>query len=309
MELLVVGTVAFDTVETPFGKRDRTLGGSATFISNAASYFCKARMVGVVGTDFPDEHIQFLKRRHIDTDGIAVLDGKTFFWRGFYDTDLGVAKTQETQLNVLQQFDPHVPPACRGAEVVALGNIDPRLQLKVLEQLDGPKLVAADTMNFWIEGDPDGLRRTLKHVDLLSINDAEARQLSGEYNLVKAAQAIHTMGPRILVIKRGEHGATVYSENEIFMAPAFPIMTITDPTGAGDSFAGGMLGYLAQQGRFDNATIRQAVILGSTMASYAVEDFSLDRFRILSKEDIKNRFIQFTTLTQFEGTGVEVSGG
>ena len=305
MDLMVVGTVAFDSVETPFGKREETLGGSASFLGTVAAYFCPVRLVGVIGEDFPEAHLDFFKTRRIDISGLERSPGKTFRWSGFYGADLNSAETRETQLNVLADFDPKIPDSYRSSKLVVLGNFDPKLQKRVLEQLEGPKLVAADTMNFWIEGMRPELLEVLKHVDLLSVNDGEARQLSGEYNLVKAAHAIQEMGPRIVVIKRGEHGATVFNGKEIFMAPAFPILTIQDPTGAGDSFAGGMLGYLARHESIDDTNLRQAVVMGSVMASYAVEDFSLDRFRELNTRDIKNRFEKFKSLTHFEIDGAK----
>lgn len=303
MELLVVGTIAFDTVETPFGKRNRTLGGSATFLANAASYFCKPLVVGVVGEDFDDKEFDFLRERQVDTTGVSRLPGKTFAWSGYYDTDLNVAHTRETQLNVLESFDPVVPEAYRSAKVVMLGNIAPELQTKVLDQMSDPAIVAADTMNFWIEGSREALLKTLKRVDVLSINDAETRQISGEYNLVKAAQAIRSMGPQTLIVKRGEHGATLFTADGVFMVPAFPIMTISDPTGAGDSFAGGMMGYLARRGETSMEVLRQAIVMGSTMASFAVEDFSLDRFRSLKDEEVKARFAEFRQISSFEVSG------
>lgn len=303
MELLVVGTIAFDSIETPFGKRDKTLGGSATFLSAAASYFCRPLMVGVVGSDFPEEHLDFLRDREVDCDGVERLPGQTFSWSGYYDTNLNVAHTRETNLNVLEDFDPKVPEAYRGARAVMLGNIAPELQSKVVEQMSDPAIVAADTMNYWIEGARPALLETLKRVDVLSINDGEARQLSGEYNLVKAAAAIRSMGPKILIVKRGEHGATLFTEDGVFMAPAFPILTIADPTGAGDSFAGGMMGYLARRNDTSLPILRQAIVMGSTLASFAVEDFSLDRFRSLSDDEIRLRFFEFQNLMSFEAAG------
>jgi len=306
MSLVVVGTLGFDTVETPFGRRDDTLGGSASFLGTAASYFTPVQMVGVVGEDFPEEHLDFYRSRNIDTSGVEKLPGKTFRWHGFYDTNLGVAKSLETQLNVLESFDPTLPSEYRSARYAVLGNIAPELQSKVLDQLDSPQLVAADTMNFWIEGSNAALKKTLKRVDILSINDGEARQLSGEYNLVKAAEAIRAMGPKILVIKRGEHGATIFTNETIFMAPAYPILTIKDPTGAGDSFAGGMMGYIARRDEVNDDILRQAVIMGSTLASFAVEDFSLDRFRRLTEDEVRLRFSEFKNLTYFEAHGTKI---
>lgn len=303
MSLLVVGTLGFDSVETPFGRREDTLGGSASFLSIAASYFTDVRMVGVIGEDFPDAHLELYRSRSIDTSGVQRIPGRTFRWRGYYDTNLQSAHTLETHLNVLESFEPSLPEHYRDTKFVVLGNFDPRLQLAVLDQLDAPQLVAADTMNFWIEGANKKLRECLERVDLLSVNDGEARMLSGQFNLVKAAAEIRKMGPRILVIKRGEHGATVFTEDGIFMAPAFPILTIQDPTGAGDSFAGGMMGYIARRGNAEPDILRQATVMGSALASFAVEDFSLDRFRTLTTDEIRLRFFEFQNLVSFEVHG------
>lgn len=304
MSLLVVGTLAFDSVETPFGRHDNVLGGSASYLSTAASYFTPVCMAGVVGADFPPEHLDFFASRKIDLGGVQKLPGKTFRWRGQYNHDLNVAQTLETQLNVLEAFKPELPAHFREAEYVFLGNFDPVLQLCVLDQVKAPKLVACDTMNFWISKHTDKLKKTLKRVDLLSINDAEARQLSGEYNLIKAAAAIHAMGPRILIVKRGEYGALLFTPDGIFAAPAYPLEIVQDPTGAGDSFAGGMIGYLARAKRIDSATLRQAVVMGSVLASFVVEDFSLDRMRTLTPAEIQKRVGLFEGLTQFDSQGM-----
>ncbi|MEK7706255.1 MAG: PfkB family carbohydrate kinase [Myxococcota bacterium] len=310
MSLLVVGTLAFDSVETPFGHRDSTLGGSASFLATAASYFHPVSMVGVVGEDFPEQHLGFFRQRGIDTQGVLRAKGRTFRWRGRYDYDLNVRHTLETQLNVLDGFDPTLPPAYRDAKHVVLGNFDPAIQLAVLEQVRAPKFVACDTMNFWIESQPAALRRTLARVDLLSVNDSEARQLSGEYNLVHAARAIQAMGPKNVIIKRGEYGAILFTGDGIFAAPAFPLEVIVDPTGAGDAFAGGMMGFLARQnGRQDSAALRQAVVMGSVLASFVVEDYSLDRLRTLTDDEIKLRFAEFKNLTHFEAEGVSLWNG
>ena len=299
MTVLSVGTVAFDCVETPHGKREDILGGSVSFLGVAGAYFCPTSMVAVIGEDFPEEHLDFFRSRDIDTTGVYRHPGKTFRWRGHYLNDMNVAHTLETQLNVLQGFNPVLPDHYRDSQYVVLGNIDPTLQSQVVEQVRAPRLVACDTMNFWIEGAHDELLKTLQKVDLLSINDAEARLLSGKENLISAAREIRKMGPRILVIKRGEHGALVFFEDETFAAPALPLEVVVDPTGAGDSFAGGMIGYLARRGTLDSATLRQAVIMGSVLASYAVSDFSLDRFRTLTRQDIQQRFMEFHRLTHF----------
>lgn len=306
MSLLVVGTVAFDSVETPFGARDDVLGGSASFFSTSASFFCPVRMVSVIGQDFPGEHLQAFEQRGIDTEGVERQSGKTFRWRGRYDHNLNVAHTLETQLNVLSTFDPKLPASYGSSEHVFLGNFDPVLQRKVLEQLARPKLVALDTMNFWIEGHNAELRRTLKMVDLLSINDGEARLLSGEYHLRKAAVAIRAMGPKYLVVKRGEYGAILFTEEGVFVAPAYPLEVIRDPTGAGDSFAGGLMGFVARNGSFGAQTLRQAIITGSVMASFAVEDFSLERFKTLTQDEIRLRFREFKALTHFEAEGIPI---
>lgn len=300
MKLLVVGTLAFDSVKTPFGKRDNALGGSANFLGIAASFFADVLMVGVIGDDFPEEYLEAYRARGIDTAGIEKMPGKTFSWKGHYHTNIDERDTLDTQLNVVADWDPKVPAHFCDAEYVALGNIDPALQAKVLAQLSGPKLVAADTMDFWIERTHDALLTALAKIDLLSINDSEARQLSGEHNLIDAATKIRALGPKALIIKRGEHGASVFTEQSVFVAPAYPIPTVKDPTGAGDSFAGGLMGYLARCGTYDETTLRQATIMGSTLASFAVEDFSSDRFSQLTRDEIRRRFTEFKKLTEFE---------
>lgn len=305
MDVLAVGTLAFDSVETPFGERRDILGGSASYLATAASYFAKVGMVGVVGHDFPREHLAFFAERGIDTAGVATLPGKTFRWRGRYDENLNVAHTLETQLNVLAAFRPELPAAYRKAQFVVLGNIDPELQTSVLDQVQRPRLVACDTMNYWIEAPQHRvkLEAALKRVDLLCINDGEARLLAGEYNLVKAATKIRAMGPQNLVIKRGEHGAILFTDGSVFAAPAFPLEIVRDPTGAGDSFAGGMMGFLARKGRTDPGSLRQAVVMGSVLASFVVEDFSLDRLRRLTHDEIRLRFREYRALTTFESEG------
>ena len=300
MSLLAVGSVAFDGVETPFGKRDRVLGGSATFFSTSASNFTPVRLVAVVGNDFPEEHIDFLKSRKVDTSGLTRdKDGKTFFWRGKYDFNLNNCETLETQLNVFQHFSPVLPDNFRDSEYVFLANIDPVLQLKVLDQVQKPKLVAMDTMNFWITGKRAELLKVLERVDMLMINDSEARQLSGEVNLVKAAKKIRAMGPKHLMLKQGEYGALLFSGDEVFRAAAYPLESVFDPTGAGDTFAGGVMGYLAANGA-GTSELKKAVVAGSVMASFVVEDFSIDRMRRLSQADILSRFKSFHSLTHFD---------
>lgn len=300
MSLLVVGSVAFDSVKTPFGEAEEVLGGSATYFATSASYFTDVRMVAVVGEDFPESHLQFLKERGIDADGVERRPGRTFRWRGEYGFHLNEAKTLETQLNVFETFHPKLPASYADSPFVFLANIDPELQLDVLRQVHGPKLVACDTMNYWIEGKRDALLETLKEVDILMINDGEARELASEFNLVKVAKKILALGPKILVIKRGEYGALMFNGQTMFAAPAFPLETIFDPTGAGDSFAGGFMGYLSKNGEVNDVTIRQAVIYGSAMASFNVEAFSLDRIRSLKADDISSRYKEFKALTFFE---------
>jgi len=300
MSLLVVGSVAFDSVKTPFGEVEDILGGSATYFSTAASYFTDVYLVAVVGEDFPSHHVAFLKHRGIDVEGLERMPGKTFRWKGEYGYQLNEAHTLETHLNVFETFRPVLPPSYREVEGVFLANIDPELQLDVLKQVRSPKIVACDTMNFWISGKRDALLETLKHVDILIINDGEARQLAQEANLVKAAKLIRSYGPKHLIVKRGEYGALMFNSQSIFAAPAFPLENVFDPTGAGDSFAGGFMGYLLNTRNFTEAGMRQAVIFGSVMASFVVEDFSLNRIRSLDYQEILNRYRGFKQLTHFE---------
>jgi sugar/nucleoside kinase (ribokinase family) len=300
MSLLVVGSVAFDSVKTPFGEVENALGGSATFFSTSASYFTKVNLVAVIGDDFPDEHLTFLRSKGVNLDGLQKVDGKTFRWKGEYGYALNEAKTLETHLNVFQSFKPVLPSSYKDAEIVFLANIDPDLQYNVLEQIRKPKWVACDTMNYWIEGKKSSLLKILKKVDLLLINDGEARQLAGEPNLVNAAKMILNMGPKTLIIKRGEYGALMFNGKTIFAVPAFPLEKIFDPTGAGDTFAGGVMGYLSQTRSFDDQHLRRAIIYGSVMASFNVEAFSLDRLRHLSQEEISARSRAFKELTHFD---------
>lgn len=300
MSILVVGSVAFDSVETPFGKAEEVLGGSATYFSTSASYFTDVKLVAVVGTDFPDIHIEGLKSRGIDVSGLKKVPGKTFRWKGRYDYDLNQAHTLETHLNVFSSFNPEIPESYRESPFVFLANIDPELQIKVLEQVKGAKFVACDTMNFWIEGKPDALRKLLKKVDLFVINEGEAREFSGTASLVKAARKILSNGPKTLIIKRGEYGALMFNHGSVFSAPAYPLEDIFDPTGAGDSFAGGLMGYLANTGDLSEANLRRAIIFGSVMASFNVEAFSLERLNSLCLNDIKMRYSEFKRLTHFE---------
>ncbi|MEW6715311.1 MAG: PfkB family carbohydrate kinase [Nitrospirota bacterium] len=300
MSLLVVGSVAFDSVKTPFGEVDEVLGGSATYFATAASYFTDVAIVAVVGDDFPEEHLTFLKSRKINTAGIERKEGKTFRWKGEYGYELNEARTLDTQLNVFQSFRPKLPENYKGRRVVFLANIDPDLQREVLSQVKEPALVACDTMNFWIEGKRESLIETLKLVDILLINEGEARELSKEPNLVKAAEIILSFGPKALVIKRGEYGALMFQKGKVFSAPAYPLESVFDPTGAGDSFAGGFMGYLSSTMNFEESNIRKAIIFGSVMASYNVESFSLDRIKALDYSEIESRFREFKALTHFE---------
>ncbi len=300
MSLLVVGSVAFDSVKTPFGEAKEVLGGSATYFSAAASYFTEVKLVAVVGEDFPEPHLEFLRKKGIDFEGLERRAGRTFRWQGEYGYQLNEAKTLDTQLNVFESFRPKLPASYRDASFVFLANIDPELQLDVLKQVKRPKLVACDTMNFWIGGKRDALVKTLGEVDILIINDGEARELAAEFNLVKVAKKILSFGPKILIIKRGEYGALMFNGKTTFAAPALPLENVFDPTGAGDSFAGGFMGYLSQNGTMNEATLRQAVIYGSVMASFNVEAFSLDRMRTLTREEIDTRYQEFKSLTSFE---------
>jgi len=302
MSILVVGSVAYDTVETPFGKAERVLGGSASFFAVAASFFVPVNLVGVVGDDFGEEQLKAFRGRDIDLEGLERVAGKTFHWAGKYSYDLNARETIFTHLNVFEAFKPKIPARYRRSEHVFLGNIDPVLQRDVLDQVERPKLVACDTMNFWISGQPEELRKTLSRVDVLLINDAEARQLTGEWNMVKAARAIRALGPRVLVVKKGEHGVLMFTEDAAFAAPAYPLEEVFDPTGAGDTFAGGFLGYLASQAgeALEAGALRRAVIMGSTLASFCVEAFSLDRLLRLTRAEIDARFQLFKDLTHFE---------
>ena len=298
--ILVVGSVAFDSVKTPFGQADDVLGGSATYFSVAASFFSKVRVVAVVGNDFSNEDSSIFERHNIDTSGLVRAEGSTFRWKGEYSYDLNEARTLDTQLNVFESFEPVIPASYRGSEYVFLGNIDPELQMKVLDQIDNPKLVACDTMNFWIDGKMAALKRTIERVDILIINDGEVRMLAGEANLVRAAIKIRAMGPRILIVKRGEYGVLMFNEDSIFAAPAFPLEQVYDPTGAGDSFAGGFMGHLARANRIEDSVIRRSIIYGSVMASFDVEEFSLNGLSRLTQTEIDGRFSQFKRLTHFE---------
>lgn len=299
MSLLVVGSVAYDGIETPFGKTDRILGGSATYIALASSYFAKKiNLVGVVGKDFANEDIELLKSKEIDLEGLQKdYSGNTFFWKGKYHYDLNNRDTLDTQLNVFERFDPVIPESYKDARYVALGNIEPSLQGKVLDQVNKPELVVMDTMNFWIEGTPDALKKTLKSVDLLVINDSEARELAGEPNLIKAADKVRAMGPDSLIIKKGEHGALLFTGDEIFSAPAYPVIDIFDPTGAGDTFMGGFLGWVSYTDDLSPMNLRRAVIMGSVMASFCVEKFGSERLKDLTEKEVFERYREFRKLS------------
>lgn len=302
MSLLVVGSVALDTVETPFGSVKDALGGSAVYISAAASYFTSpVRLVGVVGDDFPKEHIQFLESRQIDIDGLQIIRGKkTFRWGGKYHYDLNVRDTLFTELNVFKDFDPVIPSTYKTSSYVCLGNIDPLLQRKILRQINRPRLVVGDTMNYWIETKPAELAETMKSMDVLIVNDSEARLLTNEPNLIKAAKKIIKIGPRIVIIKKGEHGATLVTEETIFSAPAYPLENIFDPTGAGDAFAGGFIGWLARTDDISVNNLKRAVVYGSTLASFCVEKFSIESLRELSYLKVHDRFLAFMDLSRFD---------
>ena len=300
MSLLVVGSVAFDALETPTGKVDRTLGGAATYFSVAASFFTKVNLVGVVGDDFTPTDNAIFRGRRIDTRGLERAPGKTFFWAGRYTENLNDRITLATDLNVFASFNPRLPDAYRGSRYIFLANIHPDLQCSVLQQIRvRPRLVALDTMNYWIERTPAELRETLRHTHILMINDAETRQLSSEHNLLRAARHIFKLGPRTLIIKRGEHGALLVHGSSVFSVPAFPLDDVRDPTGAGDSFAGGFMGYLTATGRINGDTLRRAMVYGSVLGSFAVEKFGLDRLRHLKRAEINTRARQFRRLTQF----------
>ena len=303
MKLLVVGSVAFDEIETPFGKTDKILGGAATFIGIAASIMnVKSGIVSIVGGDFPDEYMDVLQKRGVNTEGIEVVkDGKTFFWSGKYHNDLNSRDTLVTEVNVLENFDPKIPESMQDAEVLLLGNLHPGVQLSVLEKMTSrPKLVVLDTMNFWMDTALETLKEMIAKTDVITINDEEARQLSGEYSLVKAAKKIHEMGPEFVIIKKGEHGALLFHDGRIFAIPALPLEEVFDPTGAGDTFAGGFASYLVKKEKFDFDTMKSALIVGSALASFTVEKFGTDRLQEISWEDLQERISQFKELTTFE---------
>lgn len=305
MSLIIIGTVAFDAIETPFGKTDKIVGGAATYASLAASYFYnKTKIVAVVGDDFGDDNIAILNNHGVDTEGLQIKEGeKSFFWSGKYHNDMNSRDTLITELNVLENFDPIIPDSYQDCEYLMLGNLTPQIQQTVIKRLKNrPKLIVLDTMNFWMDIMMDDLLETIKMIDVLTINDSEARQLSGEYSLVKAANKILTMGPKYLIIKKGEHGALLFHEDKIFSAPALPLADVFDPTGAGDTFAGGFIGYLAQVGTVNFNNMKNALIYGSALASFCVEKFGTERLLELTKADIAQRLQEFVSLSSFEIT-------
>ena len=302
-KLLIVGTVAFDAIETPFGKTDKILGGAATYIGLSASHFgVESGIVSVVGGDFPEKYLHMLNDKNIDTEGVEIVkDGKTFFWSGKYHNDLNFRDTLITELNVLADFNPVVPDNFKDCEFLMLGNLHPAVQMSVINQIPKrPKLVVLDTMNFWMDNALDELMKVILKIDVITINDEEARQLSGEYSLVKAAQVIQKMGPKYVIIKKGEHGALLFNEGKVFFAPALPLEEVFDPTGAGDTFAGGFIGYLASTHDISFENMKRAVIYGSNLASFSVEKFGTERMVDLTHEEIQDRLRQFKELTQFE---------
>ncbi|HXU47915.1 MAG TPA: PfkB family carbohydrate kinase [Candidatus Binatia bacterium] len=301
MSLLVVGSVAFDAIETPIGKVDRTLGGAASYFALAASHFTPVRIVAVVGEDFTKKEEAVFRGRKINLDGLERAAGKSFFWSGRYSMNMNERATLATELNVFANFRPALPDSYRDSQFVFLGNIDPTLQRSVLQQMNRkPKVAALDTMNYWISGTPEALRQALKDIHILMINDDETRQLTGEHNLLRAAKAVFKMGPRTLVIKRGEHGALMIHEKFIFSVPAFPLEEVHDPTGAGDSFAGGFMGYLASVGRIDERTLRSAMVYGSVVGSFTVERFGVERLASVTRRELAARAHRFSKLTAFK---------
>jgi sugar/nucleoside kinase (ribokinase family) len=303
MSLLVVGSIALDTIETPLGKAENALGGSAVYVAVAASYLASSvRIVGVVGGDFPSDAIDFLRERSIDVQGVEfVHEGKTFRWGGKYHTDMNVRDTLYTDLNVFEHFDPKIPPAYRKSEYVVLGNIDPILQQRVLEQVQSPKLIVCDTMNYWIDRKYQDLLDTLKLIHVLIINEEEARGIAQEINVIKSARSILNMGPRAIVVKQGEHGALLVTKETIFTTPGYPVEEVFDPTGAGDAFAGGFIGYLAKTGDISDDGLKRAVVYGSVLASYCIEDFSLAGLKDLSEDKLLTRAREFQKLSHVDG--------
>ena len=302
MSILCVGSVALDSVETPFGKAERVLGGSAVYFSAAASLFHPVGIVGVVGDDYPTSDLDFLASRGVDLSGIEHAAGKSFFWAGKYHYDLNTRDTLDTQRGVFADFDPKIPASYRDARFVFLGNIDPQLQFDVLEQVAAPEVVACDTMNFWIEGSREALLRLLPRVRILMVNDEEVRQLAGEASLQRAARWVQDLGPEIVIVKKGEHGAILFGKDWLFYTPGYPLEEVFDPTGAGDSFAGGFMGHLASEGAVTPAALRRAMVFGSALGSFACERFSVDRLRDLTPDDVRARVEEFRRITSFETT-------
>lgn len=303
MSVITVGTMAFDAIETPFGKANKIVGGSATYAAYAASYFVKpVQQISIIGYDFPEEELESLTARGVQLDGVEkVANKKSFFWKGLYHEDMNTRDTLVTDLNVLEDFDPKVPDSYQGAEFLMLGNLMPKLQMSVIDQLkQKPKLIVLDTMNFWMETAMPDLETVLKRVDLLMVNDSEARELTHQYSLVKAAKKIREMGPKYLIIKKGENGALLFYEDKVFFAPAFPLEDVFDPTGAGDTFAGGFIGYLAKTGDISFNNMKKAIIAGSALASFCVEKFGNTRLKELTTEELSNRIQLFRELTSFE---------
>ena len=299
MAILVVGSVALDSIETPFGKADNVLGGSATYFSVSASFFTPVNLVAVVGKDFPKKYISFLQKRGINTNGLEAANGDTFRWKGKYDYDFNNATTIYTHLNVFERFEPKIPEEYRKSDLLFLANIDPDLQLAVMKQLKKPKLIACDTMNYWITNKTRSVVEVAKKVDIFLLNESEARQLSGESSLLKAGRSILALGPKKIIIKKGEHGVLLLSRDSIFSAPAYLLETINDPTGAGDTFAGGLMGYLGKKGRITDSDIKKGIVYGTIMASYAVEDFSLRRLSSITRGDIERRYRDYECLTRY----------
>nr|MBS0036745.1 bifunctional hydroxymethylpyrimidine kinase/phosphomethylpyrimidine kinase [Saprospiraceae bacterium] len=303
MSLLAVGTVAIDSIETPLGKAERVVGGAATYIAWAASYFTdQIRILSIIGEDFPQPELELLKSKGVDTEGIHLIKGgKSFFWSGRYSTDMNSRDTLETQLNVLADFAPDLPSAYKNSKYLMLGNLTPAVQMSVLNQMESrPDIIAMDTMNFWMDSAMGELLEVIKRVDILTINDEEARQLSGQQSLAKAARDILKMGPKYLIIKKGEHGALLFDNDQVFFAPALPLYDVFDPTGAGDTFAGGMMGYLSQKGELSFSNLKTAIIYGSAMASFCVEEFGINKLKELTDEEIKIRLKKFIDLVHFE---------
>ncbi len=299
MTVLIVGSIGLDTIETPFGKKEEILGGSAVHAGVSSSFFAPTALMGVAGSDFPNEHLDFLRSKGIDVSGIQILPGETFRWSGYYEYDMNQAHTRDTRLNVYTLFDPVVPEKLKGAEYVFLANLDPELQLKVLDQLEKPKLVAMDTMDYWIKNKREALHAVIKRVDVVLMNDGEVRQFMETPNIPIAASRLLKLGARSVIVKKGEHGALFFSDGNHFSAPSYPQEMLRDPTGAGDSFAGGFIGYLAKSGDISQENLRRAIIVGSVMASYNVEDFSLDRMKRLKQKEILDRFHEFKRFSEF----------